>query len=97
MCIAITVTPKDTDGDGYSDAREDAIGKDPLTYCGVMRADVDGDGLVSILDLSRVARWFGDSVPPAPRRFTQAGAMAISILDLARMATYWSQSVISCP
>jgi hypothetical protein len=96
-CSAVTVSSKDTDGDGYSDAQEEAIGKDPFTYCGAMRADVDGDGVVSILDMAQVAQWFGDSVPPAPRRFTQAGGTRISILDLARMATYLSRPVTSCP
>jgi HlyD family secretion protein len=59
-------------------------------------ADV-ADQAQRTLDLAQVAQWFGDSVPPAPRRFTQAGGMKISILDLARMATFLSQPVTSCP
>ncbi len=93
----VSVSPPDSDGDGYSDAAEVAIGKDPFTYCGVMRADVDGDGVVTILDLSRVAKWYGQAVPPAPKRLTQGTDLQISILDLAKMASYYFQPVSVCP
>jgi len=96
-CVAVNVTPPDADRDGYSDAAEVALGKDPNAYCGVMRADVDADGVVSILDLSRVARWFGQSAPPAPGRYLQDGDSVISILDLVRMARYFLQNVSVCP
>ena len=96
-CVAVNVTPPDADGDGYSDAAEVALGKDPNAYCDVMRADVDADGIVSILDLSRVAQWFGQSAPPAPGRYLQDGDSAISILDLAQMARYFLESVSICP
>jgi len=74
-----------------------ALGKDPNAYCDVMRADVDADATVSILDLSRVAQWFGQSAPPAPGRYLQDGDSAISILDLAQMARYFLESVSICP
>ena len=45
----------DTDDDGYTDDREVTLDSDPLVYCAIMRADVSGDGLVSIMDLSVVA------------------------------------------
>ena len=96
-CVAVNVTPPDADGDGYSDAAEVALGKDPNAYCDVMRADVDADATVSILDLSRVAQWFGQSAPPAPGRYLQDGDSAISILDLAQMARYFLESVSICP
>ncbi len=96
-CLPIEVTPTDSDGDGYGDVIEDQLGTDPLAYCAVMRADVDGDGSVSILDLSRGAQRFGESAPPAPRRLLQDGDTQISILDLSRMASHFTQSIASCP
>lgn len=96
-CVAANVTPPDADRDGYSDAAEVALGKDPNAYCGMMRADVDADGVVSILDLSRVAQWFGQSAPPAPGRYLQDADAAISILDLARMAQDFLKNVSVCP
>ncbi len=96
-CVAVTVTPPDADGDGYSDAAEVALGENPNLYCDVMRSDVDGDRTVSILDLAHVAQWFGSNVPPAPGRYAQDGGSAISILDLSQMAVNFSDSVASCP
>ena len=68
-------------------------GTEPVTLgtfvepvCPIMRADVDGDGAVSILDLTRVAQYFTQSVPPAPARYDQDGDNLISILDLTQMA-----------
>jgi Dockerin type I domain len=62
-----------------------------------MRADVDGDGAVSILDLAKVAQYFTQAVPPAPARHDQDGDNKISILDLARMAQVFTQHVSACP
>ena len=92
-----TPDPTDTDGDGYSDAREIELGEDPGTYCRIMRADVDGDGSVSILDLPIVAQYFTQSIPPAPTRYNQDADSAISILDLTKMATVFTQPVATCP
>src|SRR5207253_2603971 len=39
-------------GDGYSNEQHAALGKDPAAYCPIMRADVNGDGVVDALDLS---------------------------------------------
>jgi pimeloyl-ACP methyl ester carboxylesterase len=87
----------DTDGDGYTDKQEIDMGKDPSTYCNIMRADVDGDGAVSILDLAKVAVYFTQPIPPAPARYDQDGDNKISILDLARMAQVFTQHVSACP
>jgi uncharacterized repeat protein (TIGR01451 family) len=86
-----------TAGDGYTDGQHVALGKDPLLYCPIMRADVDGDGVVSILDLSKVAQAFGQHIPPAPARYDQDGDGVITILDLSRMAQKFGQSVSNCP
>jgi hypothetical protein len=87
----------DSDGDGYPDALELAIGKNPALYCAIMRADVDQDGVVSILDLSTVAKYFGQSVPPAPPLYDQDRDNRISILDLSKMAHVFAQHVSACP
>jgi hypothetical protein len=95
-CLAITVTAPDSDGDGYSDVSEEAIGKDPLTYCSIMRADVDGDHTVTVLDIALVGAHFGQATPPAPSRLRQGAGSTISILDLATMATVFRQNVAAC-
>jgi hypothetical protein len=87
----------DTDGDGYTDKQEIDMGKDANTYCQTMRADVDGDGAVSILDLTRVAKYFAQTVPPAPARYDEDGDNKISILDLTKMAQVFTQHVSACP
>jgi subtilisin family serine protease len=86
----------DIDGDGYTNAQEAALGKDAAAYCAAMRADVDADGVVTILDLSRAAVKFGQSMPPAPVRLGQDADSTISILDLSRMANVFGGSVSSC-
>ena len=62
-----------------------------------MRADVDDDESVSILDLTLVAGYFTDAIPPAPARHNQDGDLLISILDLTRMANVFTQPVTDCP
>ena len=89
----------DKDGDGYTATQEAAVtgGKDDLAYCQIMRADVDSDGAVSILDLAKVAVYFTQTVPPAPERYKQDKDSQISILDLTRMAQVFTQPVTACP
>ena len=91
----------DDDGDGYSDATEIAMGKNPLVWCAAMRADVVGTegagGTVSILDLSAVASQYGQSIPPATARFDQNHDGSIGILDLSAVAGQFGASVSSCP
>ncbi len=89
----------DTDGDGYTDGQEAALpqGGNGSAYCGIMRGDVDGDGVISILDLTMIASKFLQSVPPAPARYDQDGDGKISVLDLTRVAAFFTDHVSSCP
>ena len=92
----------DTDGDGYTDGQEAALahGGNGAAYCGIMRADVQpdgGDGVISILDLTRIAAYFGQAVPPASARYDQDGDATISILDLTRAASFFIDNVSTCP
>ncbi|MHB8516393.1 MAG: hypothetical protein ACYC9X_08720 [Dehalococcoidia bacterium] len=99
-CMPVTVTPADADADGYPDSEEIALGKDPRVYCAVMRADVNGDGAVNILDLAGAASRYSEAVPPAPARYDQGPPSfdnIINILDLAKMAGVYGQSVAACP
>lgn len=92
--------PNDSDCDGYGDAQELSMGKDPLTYCAIMRADVDNNGIVNILDLSAVANHYHQSVPPAPQRDDQGPPPfdnMINILDLSKMAAQYNKMVSACP
>jgi hypothetical protein len=87
----------DISGDGYGNVKKLALGKNLDIYCPIMRADVDGDGVVSILDLAKVAQWFTKSIPPAPQRYAQDADAQISILDLTKMAQVFTQHVSACP
>lgn len=102
-CAGATLTvtaPPDADGDGYTDPVETAMGKNPSVYCAIMRADVDGDASVSILDLSAVAGQFTQTVPPASPRNDQGPLPrdnVITILDLSMMAGEFTKNVAGCP
>ena len=85
----------DKDGDGYTTAQEAAVApaKSDLSYCATMRADVDGDLGVSILDLTKVAQFFSQTTATAPERYKQDADNSISILDLTRMANVFTKHV----
>jgi outer membrane protein assembly factor BamB len=87
----------DISGDGYTNAQKTAAGKNPLLYCEIRRADVDGDGVVSIIDLADVALFFSTQVPPSPERFKQDADNTLSILDLADMGLVYTKNVSACP
>jgi parallel beta-helix repeat protein len=96
----------DISGDGYGNVAKAALGKNLLLYCSIMRADVDGDGVVSILDLSRAAQKFGQTFPPTNpavgidtgiQRLNQDADNVISILDVSRMAQDYTKHVTACP
>lgn len=90
-------TALDSDGDGYSDHRELVLGKSAVAYCATMRADLDGDGVVTILDISTIATRYLQLIPPAPPRYNQDGDNGISILDIAVMSGLFLDSVSDCP
>ena len=90
----------DIDGDGYTNTQETSLitgPEDPNLYCTIMRADLDGDRAVSILDLTLAANKFTQTIPPAPDRYRQDADFTISILDLTRMANVFTQNVSACP
>jgi hypothetical protein len=96
----LVVGTQDTDQDGYGDLQEAVMGTSPNVYCSVMRADVDGDGTVTIVDLSLVTGDFLQAVPPAPQRYDQGPLPfdnAITIVDLSNMAAEFLQPVTVCP
>jgi hypothetical protein len=92
----------DTDDDGYTDPREIALGKDPVAYCDIMRADVNhmldplvrGDGSINVLDLQAVAQLFGQGQPGI--REDQNGDGALNVLDLQLIAQRFSKTVAMC-
>jgi len=89
--------PDDTTCSGYTDAQKIALGKDPFSYCAIMRADVTMDGVVASDDLGKVAQYFSQPVPPAPSRFDQNGDNLIAIGDLGKQALVFGQHVVACP
>ncbi len=82
---------------GYTDAQKILMGKDPFNFCQAMRADVDVDGRVDILDLSAMAAYYNALVPPAPSRLDQNFDGHINILDLSKAAGVYNQYVSACP
>ena len=62
----------DTDGDGFSDARETALGENPNVACAIMRADVNDSTLVNSTDLLAVALIFGPNRVREDRTTTQS-------------------------
>jgi hypothetical protein len=67
-----------------------------LKTTNLAKSDVDLDGSVSILDLSKIASWFGNPVGPAndPRwEGNMDGDGSISILDLSAAASNFGRSV----
>ncbi len=87
----------DSDGDGWPDSAEIAIGKNPFVYCVTMRADINNDGAVNGLDLNQLAKYFTQTVPPAPARvdINNPPDKAINGLDLNVMAGKFTHTVIA--
>lgn len=87
----------DTDGDGYPDGLETSMGKSPNIYCAIMRADINGDGVVNVQDLTLFAKQFAVTVPPAPPRVDQNADGVINVQDLTLFAKAFAHSVNECP
>jgi hypothetical protein len=90
---------RDSDDDGFSDAHEERLGKDPHSYCNAMRADVNGDGAVNIQDISLVSAHFGKPVPPGPPRYRQGPppfGTHINIQDLSKIGMVYAQTIAVC-
>ena len=88
----------DTTCNGYTDAQKITLGKDPFTYCAIMRADLTGDGIVNSSDLTIFASYFTETVPPAPARVDQNGDGVINSQDLLLFArAYSAGDISSCP
>ncbi len=84
-------------GDGYTDAQHVALGKDPFLYCTIMRGDIDGNGRVNIIDLSNIALYYNQTIPPAPARRDQNADGRINILDLSIPAGVYNKAPTACP
>jgi N-acetylneuraminic acid mutarotase len=85
----------DTDGDGYSDGLELALGQHPWSNCAIMRADVNGDGKVNSGDQLKVTLEFG--VKPPRARLDQNGDKNINSGDQLKVVLNFGKSVLSCP
>ena len=81
---------------GGKDAKPTAR-RTPSGPCAIARADIDGDGAVSIFDITKVSAHFGEAVPPAPKELDQDGDGAITILDLNLMTSVFVKQVSDCP
>lgn len=88
----------DTDGDGYPNGRETVLGKNPNSYCAIMRADMNEDGVVNGLDLGTLALNFTKNVPPAPARVDLSNPPdgVINGLDLGALALSFTKNVSAC-
>lgn len=85
----------DNDHDGFTNLVERYIGTDPNTACGVnaWAPDIDNDGAVSILDLTRMSNAFGSRIGDANYnvRYDLDADGAISILDMTFAANYFTK------
>ena len=77
----------------------DTVGAKKTTK--LAQSDIDLDGVVSILDLSKVAGWFGNTINASPADPRWEGDMDrdghITILNLSAMASNFGRSVsIDC-
>jgi Thrombospondin type 3 repeat len=80
-----TIPANDGDCDGFSAAVEISAGTGPTTHCGTNAwpADIDNDTFVDVIgDISAVAGWFGNGVPPAPARYDIAPVPPDSFIDV---------------
>jgi hypothetical protein len=94
-------------GDGYTNEQHVALGKNPASYCAIMRADIDGSGTVTTLDLNAISSAFGhtfthnyyppNGVDTGDQRLDQDGNNTINIIDLSIASGRYGQSVLSCP
>ena len=94
----------DDDCDGFSTARELALGTDPDVACGftpgadaasdVWPSDLYESDSVDILDLLAFKMHFGQPVPPADGRFDLDRSGSINILDVLQLKETWMHS---CP
>ncbi len=91
----------DNDADGFSNTVEQYVGTNPNLACGANSwpPDFDNDGVVSILDLSRLASHYGTKVGDAgySARFDLNGDGAINIIDLSIVAGYFLKQCGSPP
>jgi hypothetical protein len=87
----------DTDNDGYTDGMEAAIGKSPILYCLIMRADLATDGIVTIGDMAKLIPDYSRHIPPASPRLDQNFDNMITIGDLAVIARVFAVPVSACP
>jgi parallel beta-helix repeat protein len=61
--------------------------------------DVNGDGYINVIDVSIVASYFGETVPPAPSSVDLDGSGAVNILDISicarnlRYVCIWNYSL----
>ncbi len=64
-----------------------------------MRADIHNDGIVGGLSLNQLAKYFTQTVPPAPARvdINNPPDMAINGLDLNVLAKWFTHAVTECP
>lgn len=69
----------------------------PLTTKNLAKSDVDLDGVVSILDLSKVSGWFGNTINASPTDPRREGDMdgdgVITTLDLSAISANFGRSV----
>jgi hypothetical protein len=64
-----------------------------------MRADLDNNGTISLIDLAILASTYRESIPPAPARYDQGRLPRdgkITLLDLAQLAGVYQKDVSDC-
>ncbi len=95
--MPIQCVPGDSDCDGYLDSEETALGTNTIVYCPIMRADVNHDQAVNLLDLAKTALYFGQQILPAFPNYDQGPPdyfdYVVNLLDLAKEAQQFGKHV----
>jgi hypothetical protein len=96
---AVVYMQLDSDGDGYSDVVEQALGTDYQTYCPIMRADVSHTGSVTLGDVLTLVSLYGGTVPPVPGRYDHGPFEPdgiINLNDILKVIMVFGKHVTEC-
>jgi hypothetical protein len=92
------VPPADSDCDGFTNSLELSIGTDPNGSCGpgAWPPDINGDGIVGLLDLAGYSAFFNSTTLPRPynARYDLNTDGRISLSDITTFSSFFGKSCL---